>query len=70
MPLAEDFPYRTDRPTYHPAKRDGGRVRPVAWHGSPDLRALTLADALVLLLPGDHAHRAGDVLPTLALDRP
>lgn len=70
MPLAEDFRYRTDRPTYHPAKRDAGRVRMVAWLGSPDLRALTLADTLVLLPAGDNAYRGGDEVPTLALERP
>jgi molybdopterin molybdotransferase len=70
VPLADDFPYKTDRPTYHPAKVVDARMRPVAWLGSPDLRALTLADALVLLPPGAHAHRAGDLLPTHFLDRP
>lgn len=70
VPLAEDFAYKTDRPTYHPAKLDEDRVQPVVWHGSPDLRALTLANALVLLPPGEHTHRAGNELPTLALDRP
>ena len=34
--LAEDFAYRTDRPTYHPARLEldeaGWRVRPVPWY--------------------------------------
>jgi molybdopterin molybdotransferase len=71
LPLAEDFRYATDRPTYHPAQVEpaavGERVRPVAWLGSPDLRALTAADALVLLPEGDHVHRAGQPLPVLRL---
>src|SRR5262249_30029503 len=39
--LAEDYPYRTDRPTYHPAwlseDTDGWRVRIPPWVGSPHL---------------------------------
>src|SRR6202011_5938652 len=53
--LAEDFANRTDRPTYHPAARaadgPGWRVRPVPWHGSPDLRGLTKANAFVIFPP-------------------
>ena len=67
MPLAADFAYSTDRPTYHPARVEDGRVQPVTWHGSPDLRALTLADALVLLPVGNQWHQAGVMLPTLRL---
>jgi molybdopterin molybdotransferase len=67
--LAEDFPYRTDRPTYHPARLDDGpdgwRVRVVPWFGSPDLRALTQANAFAVLPVGDHHHRAGQRLEVL-----
>jgi molybdopterin molybdotransferase len=66
--LAEDYGYSTDRPTYHPAKLVEGRVHPIVWHGSPDLRALTLANALVLLPLGEHVHRAGETLPVLPLN--
>ena len=70
--LTEDFAYRTDRPTYHPARLevgDGGwRVRPVPWFGSADLRGLLEMDALVVLPPGDHRHTAGTRLPALRLD--
>jgi molybdopterin molybdotransferase len=70
--LAEDFVYRTDRPTYHPARLEVGAtgwcVRPVPWFGSPDLRALTQANALVLLPAGDHQHRAGQLFPVLRLE--
>src|SRR5581483_8203579 len=52
LPLAEDFPYSTERPTYHPARLEpaavGWQVRLVPWFGSPDLRGLTRADALAL----------------------
>jgi molybdopterin molybdotransferase len=70
--LAEDFHYPTDRPTYHPARlemtADGWRVRPVAWFGSPDLLGLTRADALLVLPPGDGAHRAGQGFAVVPLE--
>jgi molybdopterin molybdotransferase len=72
--LAEDFAYRTDRPTYHPALLDmageggGWRVRAVPWFGSPDLRGLGRANAFVLLPAGDHRHRAGEVFPVLVVE--
>jgi molybdopterin molybdotransferase len=70
--LAEDFPYRTDRPTYHPARLEvtpgGWRVRPVPWFGSADLRGLTQADALLPLPAGDHRHRAGQAFDVLPLE--
>jgi molybdopterin molybdotransferase len=70
--LAEPFPYRTDRPTYHPAHLEpsatGWRVRPVPWFGSPDLLATTRANALVLLPEGDHQHPAGVSFPVLRLE--
>jgi molybdopterin molybdotransferase len=70
--LTEDFPYRSDRPTYHPAvlagESDGYRVRPVPWLGSADLRALTRANALMVLPAGDHLHRSGQCLDVLSLE--
>jgi molybdopterin molybdotransferase len=70
--LAEDFSYRTDRPTYHPARleagADGWQVRPVPWFGSPDLRGLTRANAFVLFPAGDHQHRAGQQFPVLSAE--
>jgi molybdopterin molybdotransferase len=70
--LAEDFPYRTDRPTYHPARLEvtpaGWRVRPVPWFGSADLRGLTRADALLPLPAGDHRHRAGEAFDVIVLE--
>jgi molybdopterin molybdotransferase len=69
--LAEDFSYRTDRPTYHPARleaADGGwRVRPVPWFGSSDLRGLGAANALIVFPAGDHRHQAGQPFPVLRL---
>jgi molybdopterin molybdotransferase len=70
--LSEDYGYRTDRPTYHPAKLEaterGWSVRATPWFGSPDLRGVTPANAFVLLPAGDHQHRAGDVLPVLMVE--
>jgi molybdopterin molybdotransferase len=69
--LVEDFPYRTDRPTYHPAWLEAGqggwRVRAVPWFGSADLRALASANALLVLPPGDHTHRAGEAFVVVQL---
>jgi molybdopterin molybdotransferase len=70
--LTEDFTYHTDRPTYYPAWLTAGepswQVRPVPWFGSPDLRGLTRANALVFIPPGDHHHRAGQVCPVLKIE--
>jgi molybdopterin molybdotransferase len=70
--LAEDFAYRTDRPTYHPARLavgvGGWRVRPVPWYGSPDLRAVAAANAFVVFPAGDHQHRAGQTFPVLRVE--
>jgi molybdopterin molybdotransferase len=72
LPLAEDFAYTTDRPTYHPARVEGSpegwRVRVVPWFGSADLRALADANALVLFQAGEQHHRAGQLFPVLRMD--
>ncbi|HEY8503666.1 MAG TPA: gephyrin-like molybdotransferase Glp [Gemmataceae bacterium] len=71
LPLAEDFSYRSDRPTYYPAAVEaaevGLRVRPVPWFGSADLRGLTRADALVVLPPGESRLRAGEPVSVMQL---
>lgn len=70
--LTKDFPYRTDRPTYHPAclrlTDSGWTIEPVAWFGSPDLRGTSPANAFVVLPEGDHQHRAGDRLQVLRVE--
>ena len=70
--LVDDFAYRTDRPTYHPARLEvgdhGWRVRAVPWFGSADLRGLLEMDALVVFPPGDHRHPAGTRLPAVRLE--
>jgi molybdopterin molybdotransferase len=71
--LEAEFAYRTDRPTYHPAQLtqcvDGRwKVAAVPWFGSPDLLAMTRANALMLITPGDHRLGAGDEVAVLPLD--
>jgi molybdopterin molybdotransferase len=67
--LTKDFPYRTEYPTYHPARvipgDAGWNVEPTAWSGSSDLRGLLAANAFVVLPAGNHEHRAGDHLQVL-----
>jgi molybdopterin molybdotransferase len=70
--LAEDFAYRSDRPTYHPAwleSADGGwRAKVVPWFGSPDLRGLTAGNCFILFPAGEHRHRAGQMFPVLRME--
>ena len=70
--LTKDYAYRTDRPTYHPATLQasdaGWTVEAVPWFGSPDLRGLLSANALVLFPEGDHQHRAGQSLAVLRME--
>jgi molybdopterin molybdotransferase len=70
--LEEDYTYRTDRPTYHPARLtladDGWRVRMLGWFGSPDLRGVMGANGFAVLPKGDHTHRAGERLEVIAVE--
>jgi molybdopterin molybdotransferase len=64
-----EFVSRTDRPTYHPAlvftNADGHQVRPLPWSGSADLRALSGANALLVLPPGEKRFAPGDRVDTI-----
>jgi molybdopterin molybdotransferase len=70
--LVEDFAYRSDRPTYHPAQltgaKEGWRVRPVPWFGSADLRGLAAANAFVIFPAGDHRHLVGQTYSVLKVE--
>jgi molybdopterin molybdotransferase len=70
--LAEDFAYKSDRPTYHPAVLQAGeagwQVRPVPWFGSADLRGLLEANAFVVFPAGDRHHLAGQRFPVLRVE--
>jgi molybdopterin molybdotransferase len=67
LALSEPFAANNNRPTYHPAKLDGDRVRGLPWFGSPDLRGLLQADAFLVLPPGEVRYAAGDVVDVLAM---
>jgi molybdopterin molybdotransferase len=70
--LAEDYSYRSDRPTYHPAWLEtadlGRRARPVPWFGSPDLRGLARANAFVVLQPSQEPYRAGQICSVMCVE--
>jgi molybdopterin molybdotransferase len=71
--LAADFAYRSDRPTYYPARLaqalDGlWQVQPVPWFGSPDLLGLTQANAFLLVPAGDQRFTAGATLEVLHVE--
>jgi len=70
--LAEDYAYRTDRLTYHPAQlaiEDSRlRVRAVPWFGSADLRGVAPANAFIVLPAGDFVHRMGQCYDVLIVE--
>jgi molybdopterin molybdotransferase len=66
--LLESFRYKSDRPTYHPARTEGDGVRAVPWTGSSDLRAFLSADALLVLPEGESQHSAGETVQVMLLD--
>jgi molybdopterin molybdotransferase len=70
--LSENFAYKTDRPTYHPARLEvcesGWSVRAMPWFGSPDLRGLSTSNAFVVFPNGDHQHRAGQRFQVLFVE--
>lgn len=70
--LTKDHPYRTDRPTYHPARLQmsdaGWTVEATPWFGSPDLRGVLPANAFLVLPEGDHRHCAGDRMTVLCVE--
>jgi molybdopterin molybdotransferase len=70
--LAKDYPYRTDRPTYHPARLQrtdsGWSIDATPWFGSPDLRGILAANAFVRLPEGDHVYRAGAAMDVLLVE--
>jgi molybdopterin molybdotransferase len=71
--LVKEFAVRNDRPTYHPAwldqAEDGAwEVRTAQWFGSPDLRGLLRANALLLIPAGEYARRDGDFVDVIRVD--
>jgi molybdopterin molybdotransferase len=71
--LAKEFAARNDRPTYYPAwldqAEDGSwRARAADWFGSPDLRGLLRANALLFLPAGEHAWREGEAIDVIRVE--
>lgn len=71
--LGVEFNYRPRRLTFHPARLSfeatGPRVVPVDWHGSPDLRALVAANALLVCPPSDQVMARGTTVRVLPFSR-
>ncbi len=73
--LERDYIQRGDRPTYHPALARRGEdgqivVTALAWKGSADQRAISMANCLIFFPPGAQLFAAGSVVEILWLDRP
>jgi molybdopterin molybdotransferase len=70
--LQEELRHQSDRPTYHPAvlieDETGRKIRAQPWFGSPDLKAVTSANAFLVLPAGEHRFAAGERLPALLVD--
>lgn len=66
--LAEDLAYRSERPVFHPAWLEKATVRPVAWLGSADLKALTQANAFIFLPGGQQRRQAGQRVEVLRVE--
>jgi molybdopterin molybdotransferase len=58
--LGAPFEHRGDRPTYHPARLIDGRLFPLDWAGSADLRTVALADGFAAFPAGDATFQVGD----------
>jgi molybdopterin molybdotransferase len=69
-PLAESFVHRGDRPTYHPCRLELGRLKPLDWAGSPDLRTVALADGFGAFPGGDRTFAEGERIPFLPKQSP
>ena len=65
--LGAGFEHRGDRPTYHPAQLRDGRLFPLDWAGSADLRTVALADGFAAFPAGDRTFLAGETIPFLPL---
>ena len=67
FPLGTTFDHRGDRPTYHPSRLVVGRIIPLDWAGSADLRTVALADGFAAFPPGDRKFAIGEEIPFLPL---
>ena len=65
--LGAPYDHRGDRPTYHPARLEDGRIVPLDWAGSADLRTVASADGFAAFPAGDARYQAGDPVEFLPL---
>jgi molybdopterin molybdotransferase len=65
--LGSPFEHRGDRPTYHPARLQGGNLFPLEWAGSADLRTVALADGFAAFPAGDRVFLEGEEVSFLPL---
>ncbi len=65
FPLGQPYNHRGDRPTYHPARLDQGKLIPLDWAGSADLRTVALADGFAAFPAGDRPFAPGEFVPFL-----
>jgi molybdopterin molybdotransferase len=65
--LAIAYKHRGDRPTFHPSRLVDGRVFPLDWAGSADLRTVALADGFAAFPAGEATFETGAPIPFLPL---
>jgi molybdopterin molybdotransferase len=70
--LQQDWQYKTDRETYHPASLEHGahgwEVQPRPWFGSPDLKGVTTSNAFMIIPAGDRHYRAGERVAVMVVE--
>lgn len=66
--LAQGFVHTGERPTYHPARWEDGKIVALNWAGSADLRTVAEADGFAVFPAGDRSYDAGEVVGFLRLD--
>ena len=70
--LSSRFEGVGNRTVYHPAwlswSTEGPEIECIVWHGSGDLRALAMANALAIFPPGEVAYEAGQRVAYQSLD--
>jgi molybdopterin molybdotransferase len=72
-PLARAFQHRGVRSTYYPARLVGdapGRLEPLDWAGSADLRTIAMADGFAVFPAGDRDYPVGEPMGFLPLPGP
>jgi molybdopterin molybdotransferase len=76
--LSGGFAHRGDRTTFHPARvADAGvdtramlTVETLAWSGSADLRAVSVADGFAIFAAGEREYAPGEIVDFLPMRCP